>query len=294
MQTEQRPDLPPSSLATAGPRAAQPRPRPVLASEALREDLAPLEPGRTASRVGGCGLAVAFLGIAIALRAGLGGGTPNAASIAFAAAAATGVGSALPLSYLARAAVGATVGLAVALLGLRGVGPLGLLALAQVSTPVAEFSRVLAATAVPAALLFRAHYRAYRRGHVLLGLAIACSVPFAMHALHTALWSTELAERTGALLAIGAIVSGLFGFFGAATPRLTAWWAELLTVCVAADVGLRELYAAPPPLAGPLPHLLTAVGFVAAASPLAVGLFQALAALYARDARRVDVHRPAT
>jgi len=44
----------------------------VLASEALREDLAPIEPGRRATRLCHASVAVILLGVAFALRAGLG------------------------------------------------------------------------------------------------------------------------------------------------------------------------------------------------------------------------------
>src|SRR5512140_3031445 len=67
-------------------------PPPVLASEALREDLAPFEPGRTMTRVCHVATAVVLLGVGIALRAGLGvvAGPPSADAVCAAAAAATG------------------------------------------------------------------------------------------------------------------------------------------------------------------------------------------------------------
>ena len=44
--------------------------------------------------------------------------------------------------------------------------------------------------------------------------------------------------------------------------------------------------------AGPLAYPLTAAAFFASVVPIALGLFQTFAAIYAREARKVDVHRP--
>src|SRR4051812_10241519 len=161
------PTHPPKSL-TSGVHAAIKKtktPPPVLASDVLREDLAPTEPGRRASRIWDAGVAAAFLGVGLCLRWRLGvtGVSPEAAAVCLAAAAATGVTAIVPFPYLWRAVVGALVGLTVVGLGLAGGGPLALLA----SGNWAGF-RIIASIALPAALLFRAHYRAYERGRILL------------------------------------------------------------------------------------------------------------------------------
>src|SRR5690242_9438619 len=104
----------------------RPPPKLVLASEALKEDLAPIEPGRGAGRlaVAGVALALGLLGLAIRLGAGRGGLPPDASSVAFAAAVAALALSALPFSYSIRAGAVATLGIALMGLGANGVGPL--------------------------------------------------------------------------------------------------------------------------------------------------------------------------
>src|SRR6185436_17336314 len=76
MQTDSRPRRahPPRPLAS-GVHAAvvkKKTPPPILASEVLREDLAPIEPGRSASRLWDAGLAVLYLAVGICLRFDLG------------------------------------------------------------------------------------------------------------------------------------------------------------------------------------------------------------------------------
>jgi hypothetical protein len=60
----------------------------------------------------------------------------------------------------------------------------------------------------------------------------------------------------------------------------------------AVDIGLRQFYAPPSPGVGGFAYALTALAFFASVVPVALGLFQTWAAIYAREARLVDVHRP--
>ena len=193
----------------------------------------------------------------------------------------------VPFPYLWRAVVGAAVGLAVAVIGLAGGGPLALLAHGSWGG-----WRLIAATVLPAALLFRAHYRAYARGRSLLAGAFLLSVPFLAQETVFALDSTSRLGQLGAALTILAMLSSLVALLGAPTTAATAWCAELLTVMSALDLGLRQLSAPHVAGMGPYAHALTALAFVASASPVALGLFQVLAAVHTADARRVDVHRP--
>src|ERR1043166_9708664 len=106
-RTDSRPRRPPPPRPlTSGVHAAVVKkrtPPPILASEVLREDLAPIEPGRSASRLWDGGLAVLYLAVGVA---------------------ATAV---VPFPYLWRAIVGAGIGAFVVALGLFGGGPLALL-----------------------------------------------------------------------------------------------------------------------------------------------------------------------
>ena len=96
----------------AGRKQSRPHPNLVLASEALKEDLAPLEPGRGAGRlgIGGVAVALALLGLAIRLGVGRGVLPGNASSVTLAAAGAAGAVAALPFSYSIRAGAAASLG----------------------------------------------------------------------------------------------------------------------------------------------------------------------------------------
>src|SRR5690349_11323867 len=186
MQTQSRsgrahpPRSPASGVHSAPTKTVKKKtPPPVLASEVLREDLAPLEPGRRASRWWDGGIALLFLAVGICLRFGFGVAdvSPQAGAICLAAAAATGATGLVPFPYLWRALVGAFAGATVVALGLFGAGPLALLA-QPVSNPLTEIFRVATCVAIPAALLFRSHYRAYERGRMLLAVAFVLALPF--------------------------------------------------------------------------------------------------------------------
>src|SRR5262245_30389130 len=104
----------------------RPPPRLVLASEALREDMAPLEPDRKLGRqmVGGVAVALALLGIPLrqGVERALVGDT--AASLTFAAAGAAAALAALPFSYPIRALAIFVLGVALMMLGADSAGPL--------------------------------------------------------------------------------------------------------------------------------------------------------------------------
>jgi hypothetical protein len=263
-----------------------------LASDVLREDLAPIEPGRRASRWWDGGVALLFLAVGVCLRFGLGVAniSPQAGAICLAAAAATGATGLVPFPYLWRAVVGGLAGATVMALGLFGAGPLALIA-HPVSNPLTEIFRLLTCVAVPAALLFRSHYRAYERGVLLLAVAFVLALPFLASSMLIALDGPTMA-RVGAGLAITGALLGIIAFMSAPTTLVSAWCAQVLTALIAADIGLRQLYAPRPPGSGDLVYVLTGVAFFASVVPIALGLFQTWAAVYAREARLVDVHRP--
>jgi hypothetical protein len=228
-----------------------------------------------------------LLAVGVCLRLGWGVDSPKAAAVSLAAAAGIGVTAVVPFPYLWRAVVGALAGLIVAVIGLGHGGPLALLS---------EGSwggwRLVAAIVLPAALLFRAHYRAYERGRFLLAGAFLLSVPFLAQEVGLAFDSGSRLGQLGALLTLLAWLSSLVALLGAPTTAATAWCAELLTVISALDLGLRQFSHPYIEGMGPYAHALTALAFVASASPVALGLFQVLAAVHCADARRVDVHRP--
>jgi hypothetical protein len=287
------PRSPASGVHTAPTKTAKKKtPPPILASEVLREDLAPIEPGRRASRWWDGGVALLFLAVGVCLRFRLGVGnvSPQAGPICLAVAAAIGATGLVPFPYLWRAVVGALAGATVVVLGFLGAGPLALLT-EPVSNPLTEVFRVITCVAVPAALLFRSHYRAYERGRLLLAIAFVLSLPFLGSAILIAL-DGSVTAKVGAGLAVSGALLGLIAFMSAPTTLISTWCAGVLTALIAADVGLRELYAPRPAGAANLAFVLTGVAFFASVVPIALGLFQTWAAVYAREARLIDVHRP--
>src|SRR5262249_29293183 len=139
----------------------RPPPRLVLASEALREDMAPIEPDGKVGRqaIGGVAVALALLGVPLRQgteRALIG---DTAGSLSFAAAGAAAALAACPFSYTVRASAVLFLGLLLMALGLDGTGPLA--GLHVESTVWLELTRLLVLATLPAALLFRARYRAY-------------------------------------------------------------------------------------------------------------------------------------
>jgi hypothetical protein len=296
MQTQpRRLPAPPARSLTSGVHTAVKKartPPPILASDVLREDLAPFEPGRRSVRVWDGAVATIYLLVGLGLRLdwGVTRVEPSASAVCLAAAAATGVTAIVPFAYLWRAWVGGLVGAVVVAIGLAGGGPLALLA-SPVSSVWLESFRTLSCIVLPAALLFRSHYREYRRGRVLLLVAFALSAPFLLQECMVVVSESPGVARLGAALALAAVSSGLFAFASAPTTTFTSWCAQALIAVCAADLVLREFYAPPAQGAGPLAFTLTGLAFFASIVPMTLGLFQSLAAAYAPEARLVDVHQ---
>jgi hypothetical protein len=211
--------------ATPGRKKPRHHPKLVLASEALKEDLAPLEPGRGAGRlgIGGVALALALLGLAMRFGVGRGALPSNASSVTFAASGAALALAALPFSYSIRAGAAAALGIALIVLGVDRIGPI------SIARSAPDVARLVALTALPGALLFRARYRAYRRARWVLLAALAASLPFALDRGWTvADASLPIALRAGAAADVFIILAGLFGFMGEYTTGGTSVWAALV------------------------------------------------------------------
>jgi hypothetical protein len=267
----------------AGRKQGRPHPKLVLASEALKEDLAPLEPGRDAGRLAIFGVAVSLLLLGVAIRFGVGqGGLPaNAYSVTLAAAGAACAVAALPFSYPIRAAAAAALGLGLIGLGLDRVGPMSL------TKSWSDAARLVALIALPGALLFRARYRAYQRARWVLVIALAVSLPFALDRARTiADASLPVALRAGAAADVFIILSGLFGFMGEYTTGGSSVWAALVVFVLSGNVALRQLTPTWFPRVGLLTHLAVALSVACAATLVAIGVFHLLSARLARDARR--------
>ncbi len=264
------------------------RPKPILASDILKDEVAPLQPWANAARWACVASSIALTALAIgALRA-----LPTATglplteavfALGFAAAAA------LPLPYAARA--GVIAGLGVGLLVEGGALPSGALRLvfsAPLEGPGGVAARTAAAIFLPAALFFRAHYRAYRGARALLALAWLFALPFVVHAVSL----TELGPplvRVSSAASLLAVAASLVGFMGAGTTALASAWALAVLAVLPLDLGLRPF--ATHQAAAPTWHVGVAA-WALACGLSALGLFQICASLLARRARNVDVMRP--
>jgi hypothetical protein len=289
MQTQTRPEQaqPPQSKASGFHAAISTKikmPPPILASDVLREDLAPFEPGRKASRIWDLAFAGLYLVLGAAFWFGLGpSAEPRAGAVCLAAAAATGVTAIVPFSYLWRAVVGGLIGGAVIVLGLAGHGPLAPM-VSEGSSGWSEAFRIVACITVPAALLFRSHYRAYARGRLLLTITLLTALPFVILE-GAAVARGPMVASVGAALVLTGLLSSLGALRSTPTNAVAGWCAQSVIGLAALDIGLRELYLAAPPSIGTFAYAITAVAFFASVVPMALGLFQVLAAVYAPEAR---------
>lgn len=273
--------------------AARIREKPMLASEALREDLAPTEPGRQQLRYWLLGIALALVGLGVAFRYVV--GAPElrlqASTICFSAGGALAAAAVLPLGYALRAGVSLVVGSGLLVLGFRGAGPLSGIALD--GGLLRDLTRIVTLTCLPAALLLRAHYRAYPLARWLLAAALVLSLPFVItEALLTLNQSSVLAIRVAAGINFAVVVCSLFGFTSSATSGGGSWWAMLVLFVVPIEIGLRELTPLATPEMGYLTYPATALGVQCAAMLVALGLFQLASAKFAAHARRTCLPSP--
>lgn len=262
-------------------------PKIVLASEALREDVAPLRPAEREGRIVVLGVAIAFALEGIALRGGLGflGETANASSIAFAASGALIAIAALPFPYGLRAVVASALGLFLVVVGARGVGPLA--GMSADGGIIRDMTRLTAMCALPAALLFRAKYRVYRPARFVLALAMVLASPFlGVEGLLLSDSSAPFVTRAGGALDIIVVLCALSGFMGGYTTGAGSVLAAVVLWVLAGDLALRDLTPLVDPDVGTLVYTTTALGALGACVLVSLGFFQILSAMLANDARR--------
>jgi hypothetical protein len=277
---------PPALRAPAGPQALRTpiaRP-PILASEVLREDVAPLEPAKSTLRNWIAALAFCMACSGVLVRARLVQAPPWAELYAYGAAVAIGVS--LLLRYRTRGILVLGVGVATVGLGLAGRGPLSGLVAPQ-DFFGAEVSRFLAATALPAALLFRARYRAYRGARIALIVALIFAVPATVHAGLEVASGPWVAQLT-ACLTIASVLTSLMGFMGSGTTGASTAWAVAVVLSFGLDVMARALWM-DGGIRENLGQLHVGFVFTVACAITVIGLFKLLASTLAADARRLDV-----
>jgi len=262
-----------------------PTPAPLLASEALRDELAPFEPGGSACRgwLLGNAIALALLGAALRLGAGHGAIVGDAATISFSAAGALAALAGLPFPYASRGAVALLVGAVLMTLGLRGAGPLA--GLAWDGGVARDALRLLALSVLPPVLLFRARYRIYGPARALLAVALMLALPYAVLEAALALDSGAApVVRAAAIASALAVASGGLGFLPAAMSGAATISAVAILWLLPLGIAARALG----PLSGeaPLAYPATAVAMLCAALPVSIGLHQVLSWIFGPAARR--------
>jgi hypothetical protein len=253
--------------------------RPLLASEALMEDLAPVEPARRAARIWCAGMGAAFLIFGSLAVLGI---VPGGAPLPwFVTGAITLVASVTRVTYRQRAVAMVVLGLLSGVVALRGAG--GELLRAD-GGAAWGLSRLLASVALPAALLFRSRYRAYAGARVFLGTALVISLPFGAHTSASLFGAGEVATA-GAVAVLLVLAASLAGFMGSETTGAGAYLAPATVTTLSFELGLRSLGQGSLLGAG-----TGAIAFGGAAGLASLGLFQILAWRFAADARRIDLH----
>ena len=275
-------------MAAAGSPMSGIRPKPLLASDALKEDVAPLQPAEVGARRLAAGMAALMASIAASLQLGLAGKAPALAALSAGAAAIPLALLALRVPYRTRAYALLGLGLALLVESLAGRGP-GFAVLSDPGTGLPwEIARALTATVLPAALLFRASYRAYPVARTLLAWALVLSLPFVVRSGYVVLFEHEMAARVAAGATIASILLALLGFMGSGTTAMGSAWATCLLGILAGEIALRQVFGVAD---GSLRHVIAAASFLAGSTLGAVGLFQSVSVAKAGEARCIDVRR---
>jgi hypothetical protein len=251
------------------PRVVRPTPKPILASECLRDDAAPIEPNDRGTRLWTAGLGLAIVGCA---------GTMLARSVSMGAD-----GNALRVA----AAAGLT-GLLIAILGLasKKYALRGALVLATILGGTCALLvghdgfgmvlvRWLLLAPLPAALFLRVSYRSDKTVRAMLGASIVAFLVVASFAAGTFVFSPGASLVARIVAGAMALVSGLslLGFMGEETTAGCTAWGTLAILLGAASFVLEAFYRAGAPS-----WLVMAT--VAFALPIAViGVFQIVAAI---------------
>lgn len=294
------PTPPPPMLTSSLPASAKRIPTrlppvrpPVLASDILREEVAPRAPAQRAVRV----VLIAFSAISVVgafLASSWVGQARLSAPWALEGAVITAVVAAVatlaPLPYGVRAGVAALVGAIPLGMGAASLGPMARLGDDGTWRAVAMATM---ATALPAALLFRSRYRAFRAARVILGVALAASVPAIVFLAAAALDAGQsLGARGLAAAGVAGAAAATLGFMGPETSGGCAQWAALVVGAYAARPAWRAVASA---WSGSdqvtLALSAAALGALVAATLVTLAVFQVLATALAGQARRVDVHR---
>ena len=262
-----------------------PVPKPLLASEVLAAEHAPIQPAAASARLWLLAVAGALCVLGVALREGM--GVPSTrfggANIAFSAAGAVVALALLPFPYALRGAVSLLVGSVLVAVGLRGSGPLS--GLIVDGSEAQSFARLVVVATLPAALLLRRFYPLARQARWILAAAWLAAVPFLwLQGLLVADSVAPVVSRVGGAVSIAVILCCLFAFMPESSGGSSVW-AALVLLGMPAGFGLRDAT----PLAGAdtglLTYAATGWGLLCAAALVTLGAFQLLAAVLGPRAR---------
>jgi len=287
-QEDALPEDGPSPEARRTRASALPPSRPLLASEALKDDLAPFEPfAREGRRLAlGAGMLFGAMALAPAWRPS---GWPWVEVATSAVLLAAG---SFPLRYSRRAALLLGAGLASGLAGVLGLGGASVAAYALGEWGVVH---LLAALVLPCALLFRCHYRAYPIARPLVAAALVLSLPFAVATARAFDGTATLWVELTSAVALASLGAGLLGFTGAQTPLPAGWLATVVVTAmlcpIPAHAGARLGLSSATEW---LSVVASTLAFGSAAGAAAVGAFQLLAGRHWTRARSIDVHHAPT
>ncbi len=265
--------------------------KPVLASEALMDDLAPVDPSSGSARVWCAAVGLGFAALGVLPLVGLRPGGALTAGLSFFLGGVSLVAALAKVTYRQRAFAMLMLGLIVVITGLGGTGPAAFIAQ---DAPGLGLARAFAATALPGALLFRARYRAYAGARWLLGGAFVLSLPFAvLLAIRLVTREPDL-SMAGSIVALVVTLAGLAGFMGKETTGAGTYVGLSVLLGLGTELCLSDLNH--PGEIKMLPIIMTVLGssaFVAATGLSALGLFQLLASRLSGEARRIDLHAAA-
>lgn len=273
------PDVPTAPTPARGDSAR----KPLLASEVMVADQAPLEPWHRGGRLGLLGAALLLTALGSAVWAGF--PLPHdAASSAFGAAAACLLIALLPFSYPVRAILTAVVSAGLMLLGLEGAGPLAGLAI-DGGQP-RDLVRLLVATTLPAALFVRGRYPSFPATRTLLGVVLALSLPLLWLEGTLALapgvhWAVRAAA---ALAALALVVSGA-GMGRCENLGATSPWAWIVLGALPLGIGARALTPLADSGVGGLVYPATGLAMAGVTTLGSLALAQLLATLIGPRAR---------
>jgi hypothetical protein len=267
----------------------QTTPKPLLASEALIEDLAPVEPWAGAVR---WWMALAGLGFVLVGLAPLLGGPPQGDVVPAIIIGGMAVAGAIaPLGYVPRAALMLVIGVSIALLAMVSMGPALVVGGSLGGWSALHF---VAAAGLSAALLFRARYRAYVGARFFLMMALAAALPLIGYAVVT-LGQAALVVQVTTGVALSAIAVSMIGFMGSETTVAGGWVAGAVIVAVCTQLGAETLFGprvAPDGLPALLYGIASVFAFLCATMLASLGTFMLLAARHWRAARSVELNRP--